>query len=56
MHYAAYARNWKLVRWLVRQGLDINEKTKYGDTVLYFATESGNEELLEWLKERGAKE
>ena len=46
LHYAAIRGDIKLVQELVSQGADVNEKTRFGETVLHCAAFSGNQELV----------
>ena len=45
--------NDDLLEYLVGHGLDINKKSKYGETVLFIAYESRNKNLIENLVEHG---
>jgi len=46
----------KLVRLLIDSGADVNAKTKAGKTALSWAREYNHKEIIEILKEAGAKE
>ena len=42
-----------MVQWLVEQGLDINEKDKFGRTVMHWAAMRDSVEVIQWLVEQG---
>ena len=53
LHYAVCRNNLELAKILVEKGADVNAKDKDGKTVLDYS--SGNQKLVDWLKEHGAK-
>ena len=53
IHYAALMGDLNRVKLLVEKGADVNAKDEDGKTVLDYA--SRNQELVDWLKEHGAK-
>ena len=53
LFYAVQSGNLELVKFLVEKGADVNAKDEDGKTVLDYA--SRNQELVDWLKEHGAK-
>lgn len=56
LHYAAARGFDDLVRKLVVDGLDINAKCINGKTPLYYASLWGQNNIMDYLKENGAKE
>lgn len=48
------SRNFKLLAWLLDQGVKINELDLYGKTVLDYVLIKDDQEMLSWLKGRGA--
>ena len=52
---AAQSGNLERVKELVEQGANVNAKKIDGKTVLQYAAQSNNPELVEWLKDHGAK-
>ena len=55
LHIAAYRCDLETVKWLVSKGADINAQSQIG-SVLKFAMNHNKKEVVEWLKEQGAKE
>ena len=55
LHIAASRCDLETVKWLVSKGADINAQSQIG-SVLKFAMNSNNKEVIQWLKEQGAKE
>ncbi len=43
-----------IIRYLIKQGADINQKSKYGFTALMFAVIYGQEDIVEFLIKKGA--
>ena len=56
LHQAVVAGQMEMVRLLVANKCDINEKDEAGDTPLFEALEHGHREIIEFLRQRGAKE
>ncbi len=52
---AAGQDNEELVRFLIKNGANVNAKSKKGKTPLSIATEAGNANIIELLKSNGAK-
>ena len=52
--------NLELIKWLVKQGLDVNSKNSREETPFLFAVENfvidgiGNRQIVQWLLEHGA--
>jgi len=55
IHYAVSNGNEELIRFLVKNGADVNATTKDGKTPLSIASEAGNEEIIAILKSHKAK-
>lgn len=56
LHYAVKSGNLSLVKKLIRNGADVNEKEKLSElTPLHYAIKADNEDILEALLEAGAK-
>ncbi|KAF5352293.1 hypothetical protein D9758_011920 [Tetrapyrgos nigripes] len=52
---AAYRRVSQIVKYIVENGGDVNARGRYG-SALKIAKEQGNEEMVAYLKDRGAEE
>jgi ankyrin repeat protein len=52
---AAGEDNEELVRFLIKNGANVNAKSKKGKIPLSIATEAGNAKIIELLKANGAK-
>ncbi len=52
LHLAVCNNKPKFVRWMLESGLDINMRTKSGDTALHLAVEAGAEDCLKELLQR----
>ena len=56
MHFAIQSGNLELIEFLVEQGADVNAKDEWGIAVLNVAKLNKYEQMVEFLKERGAEE
>ena len=45
----------KIIKFLIKQGADINKVNKYGETPLFSAYHVGNEAIVKYLVEHGAE-
>ena len=52
---AAQEQKVDLVRTILKSGVDVNAKTEYGATALFFACDRGNRELVKLLLDAGAE-
>ena len=55
LHYAAINGDGELVKYLIKYGADVNKPTGEGSTPLYLAQLGNHEEIVNILKQAGAK-
>lgn len=55
LHYAVINSDAELVKYLIKQGANVNKATGEGSTPLYLALIGNNEEIIRILKNAGAK-